>query len=50
MDVFEKCSKINEITDGLKANGAYFFFRRIDSPSGLRGLCWRETGDHGRLE
>ena len=32
MDVFEKCSKINEITEGLKANGAYFFFRRIDSP------------------
>ena len=32
MDVFEKCSKINEITDGLKANGAYFFFRRVDSP------------------
>jgi len=32
MDVFEKCSRINEITDGLKANGAYFFFRRIDSP------------------
>ena len=32
MDVFEKCLKINEVTEGLKANGAYFFFRRIDSP------------------
>ena len=32
MDVFEKCARINEITEGLKANGAYFFFRRIDSP------------------
>jgi 8-amino-7-oxononanoate synthase len=32
MDVFEKCLKINEITEGLKANDAYFFFRRIDSP------------------
>ena len=32
MDVFEKCSKINEVIEGLKANDAYFFFRRIDSP------------------
>jgi 8-amino-7-oxononanoate synthase len=32
MDVFEKCAKIYEISEGLKANGAYFFFRRIDSP------------------
>jgi 8-amino-7-oxononanoate synthase len=32
MDFFEKCSKINEVTEGLKANDAYFFFRRIDSP------------------
>jgi 8-amino-7-oxononanoate synthase len=32
MDVFEKCMKICEQTQGLKANGHYFFFRKIESP------------------
>ena len=31
MDVFEKCAKITETTDGLKAQGYYFFFRTIES-------------------
>ncbi len=47
---FEKCSKINEMTEGLKANEAYFFFRRIDSPQDSEVICERETGHHGRLE
>jgi 8-amino-7-oxononanoate synthase len=32
MDVFEKCMKICEQTQGLKAKGHYFFFRKIESP------------------
>jgi 8-amino-7-oxononanoate synthase len=32
MDVFEKCSKIYEQTQGLKENGHYFFFRKLESP------------------
>jgi 8-amino-7-oxononanoate synthase len=32
MDVFEKCAKICEQTEGLKASGYYFFFRKIESP------------------
>jgi 8-amino-7-oxononanoate synthase len=31
MDVFEKCSKINEQTQALKANHCYFFFRPLES-------------------
>ena len=32
MDLFEKCTKIRETTDGLKASGHYFFFRKLESP------------------
>jgi 8-amino-7-oxononanoate synthase len=32
MDVFEKCLKIYETTQGLRANGNYFFFRKLESP------------------
>jgi 8-amino-7-oxononanoate synthase len=32
MDVFEKCLKICETTQGLKARGHYFFFRKLESP------------------
>ena len=32
MDVFEKCSKIFEVTEGLKKSGYYFFFRKLESP------------------
>ncbi len=32
MDVFEKCLKIYETTQGLRANGHYFFFRKLESP------------------
>jgi 8-amino-7-oxononanoate synthase len=32
MDVFEKCSKINDHTAGLKESGNYFFFRKLESP------------------
>src|SRR5512139_830315 len=32
MDLFEKCSKISEQTEGLKASGHYFFFRKLESP------------------
>jgi 8-amino-7-oxononanoate synthase len=32
MDVFEKCSKIYETTQGLRASGNYFFFRKLESP------------------
>ncbi len=32
MDVFEKCSKIYEQTQELKARGYYFFFRKLESP------------------
>jgi len=32
MDVFEKCLKIYETTQGLKARGYYFFFRKLESP------------------
>ncbi len=32
MDVFEKCLKIYEITQGLRASGHYFFFRKLESP------------------
>ncbi len=31
MDVFEKCSKIYETTQGLRASGHYFFFRKLES-------------------
>jgi len=32
MDVFEKCLKIYETTQGLKKRGYYFFFRKLESP------------------
>jgi 8-amino-7-oxononanoate synthase len=32
MDVFEKCLKIYETTQGLRATGHYFFFRKLESP------------------
>lgn len=32
MDVFEKCLKIYEQTQGLKKSGYYFFFRKLESP------------------
>ena len=32
MDVFEKCLKIYEQTQGLRAGGNYFFFRKLESP------------------
>ena len=32
MDVFEKCLKIYETTQGLRARGYYFFFRKLESP------------------
>jgi len=32
MDLFEKCSKIYEQTEELKANGNYFFFRKLETP------------------
>jgi 8-amino-7-oxononanoate synthase len=32
MDVFEKCLKICEQTEGLKTSGHYFFFRKLESP------------------
>jgi 8-amino-7-oxononanoate synthase len=32
MDVFEKCSKIFAVTEGLRASGHYFFFRKLESP------------------
>jgi 8-amino-7-oxononanoate synthase len=32
MDVFEKCLKIYEQTQRLKASGYYFFFRKLESP------------------
>jgi 8-amino-7-oxononanoate synthase len=32
MDVFEKCLKIYETTQGLRASGHYFFFRKLESP------------------
>lgn len=32
MDVFEKCLKIYETTQGLRARGYYFFFRTLESP------------------
>src|SRR5512136_2129521 len=32
MDVFEKCLKIYETTQGLRARGHYFFFRKLESP------------------
>jgi 8-amino-7-oxononanoate synthase len=32
MDVFEKCIKIYEQTQGLKTGGYYFFFRKLESP------------------
>jgi 8-amino-7-oxononanoate synthase len=32
MDVFEKCSRIYEQTQGLKESGHYFFFRKLESP------------------
>jgi 8-amino-7-oxononanoate synthase len=31
MDVFEKCLKIYEQTQGLRASGHYFFFRKLES-------------------
>jgi 8-amino-7-oxononanoate synthase len=32
MDVFEKCSKIFEVSDSLRKSGYYFFFRKLESP------------------
>jgi len=32
MDVFEKCLKIYEVSQGLRTNGNYFFFRKLESP------------------
>jgi len=32
MDVFEKCLKIYETTQGLREKGYYFFFRKLESP------------------
>ena len=32
MDLFEKCLKIYEQTEGLKTTGHYFFFRKLESP------------------
>jgi 8-amino-7-oxononanoate synthase len=32
MDVFDKCSRILEITEGLRKSGHYFFFRKLESP------------------
>ena len=32
MDVFEKCLKIYETTQALRASGHYFFFRKLESP------------------
>ncbi len=32
MDVFEKCLKIFEISEGLRKSGYYFFFRKLESP------------------
>jgi 8-amino-7-oxononanoate synthase len=32
MDVFEKCSKIFEQSEGLRKSGYYFFFRKLESP------------------
>jgi len=32
MDVFEKCSRIFEQSEGLRKSGYYFFFRKLESP------------------
>jgi 8-amino-7-oxononanoate synthase len=32
MDLFDKCSKILEQTEGLKKQGNYFYFRKLESP------------------
>jgi len=32
MDVFDKCSKVLAQTEELRANGHYFFFRKLESP------------------
>lgn len=32
MGLFEKCAKAAEYESGLKANGHYFFFRKLESP------------------
>src|SRR3972149_3575829 len=32
MDIFEKCLKIHEHTQELRASGYYFFFRKLESP------------------
>ncbi len=32
MDVFEKCLKIYEVSQGLRESGHYFFFRKLESP------------------
>jgi 8-amino-7-oxononanoate synthase len=32
MDVFEKCQKIVDQTQGMMASGHYFFFRKLESP------------------
>ena len=32
MDVFEKCLKIYETSQGLRERGYYFFFRKLESP------------------
>jgi 8-amino-7-oxononanoate synthase len=32
MDVFEKCSKILEVSESVRKRGYYFFFRKLESP------------------
>ena len=32
MDVFEKCSKILEVSESVRKKGYYFFFRKLESP------------------
>ena len=32
MDILEKCAKATEYESGLKENGYYFFFRKLESP------------------
>ena len=32
MDIFEKCQKVNDTTEGLKRTGYYFYFRKLESP------------------
>jgi 8-amino-7-oxononanoate synthase len=32
MDIFEKCAQATEYESGLKENGCYFYFRKLESP------------------